>query len=167
MLTRLSLFGFILVAAFGYSSAQKELPALDSMAISPYGSHIRIEKYDKEKIEGELIAVDSASIYVLTDQTGTPGAIIVPADQVQHYEIFYARRRNYEWTIPVYSLSTISHGWWLIFSLPVNLIATIMITIGGKRAYRYTEYDISYDELKMFARFPQGIPEGVELQDIR
>ena len=41
------------------------------------------------------------------------------------------------------------------------------MSVGGEMAFTYTEKDMTYEELRMFARFPQGIPPNVDIKDIR
>ncbi len=79
------------------------------------------------------------------------------------------------------NLSTISHGLWLVFSLPFNLVATIPAAIAENNSYKLhwnglgwwqtettastkvpqKKHSVSLEQAKMYARFPQGIPEGI------
>jgi hypothetical protein len=39
--------------------------------------------------------------------------------------------------------------------------------VGGETAYTYSEKNMTFNSLKMFARFPQGIPVGIDLAAIK
>jgi hypothetical protein len=68
----------------------------------------------------------------------------------------YARPRHYAVTIPRYTLATIGHGAFLIFTAPVNLLTTIALTASGESAFSYTSQNITLDQLSMFCPLPAG-----------
>jgi hypothetical protein len=55
----------------------------------------------------------------------------------------------------------------MAYTAPINLIVTISITVSGETAFQYSDKNITYDILKMFARFPQGIPPNMDLASIK
>lgn len=62
---------------------------------------------------------------------------------------------------------SLTHGLLFLGSAPVNLIVTSVVTADGLLAYRYDHGDISFEELKMFARFPQGMPPNIDVSELR
>jgi|TARA_B110000902_G_scaffold36526_1_gene38548 hypothetical protein len=164
MKTNIALFGLLIVFLSSCSSP-RYLPSSDKIDVNEYGSYLKLHHKTASNIVGELIAIDSNKIIVLTEETKT--CMTVPVNEVKKFKLWYAKPKHYGWTIPVYTLATISHGWWLIFSAPVNLIVTISVTASGESAFTYSSKDMTYDKLKMFARFPQGIPPDIDLASIK
>lgn len=146
-------------------TSPRYLPSSDKIDVNEYGSYISITRKKTSNIDGELIAIDSNKIIVLTENTKK--CVTVPVNEVERFSLRYAKPKNYEWTIPVYTLSTITHGYYIILTAPVNLIVTISVTVAGKNAFKYSDKNMTYDKLKMFARFPQGIPTNIGIESIK
>jgi hypothetical protein len=117
-----------------------------------------------ERIDGELIAIDSNKIVVLSSTEKK--CLLVSVKEIKRFTLQYAQPKQYGWTIPVFLLSTISHGFFSIFTVPVNLIVTISSTSSGNSAFKYKSKSMNYQKLKMFARFPQGIPSNIPIESI-
>ncbi|MBE0663893.1 MAG: hypothetical protein IH597_15660 [Bacteroidales bacterium] len=143
----------------------KYLPSPDQLGVNEYGSYISLSMQDGPNLQGELIAIGNDSIIVL--EKSTRNCTSMPVSGIKRYSLYYAQPKNYGWAIPLYSLVTISHGWFLAISFPVNLIATTIIYSEGRNAYRYRANEISLESLKMFARFPEGIPAGIDVASIK
>lgn len=137
------------------------IPEAENIDVNPYGGYLEITNEAGQTAEGELIAIDNQHVTLLED-SGTPDETLrrIAVSNMYRYRLRYAQPVNYAWTIPLFSAFTITHGWFLVFTFPVNLITTIAVSVGGETAYRYTEKEISLQDLKMFARFPQGMPEN-------
>jgi hypothetical protein len=163
MKTNIALIGLLIVFLSSCSSP-KYLPSPDKIDVNEYGSYIELSYKTGSNIVGELIAIDNNEIIVLTEETRT--CVTVPVNEVKQFILKYAKPKNYTWTIPVYTLATISHGYFFIFSAPVNLSMTILAA-SGEIAFTYSDKDMTYDKLKMFARFPQGIPANIDLTRIK
>ena len=147
-------------------TSPRYLTSSDRIDVNEYGSHIKINHKTLSSIEGELIAIDSNNIVLLQETNMNKCTVFKTAD-IKKFKLRYAESKHYGWTIPVYTLATISHGLFLIFTAPLNLIVTIAVTVGGEKAFIYTDKNTTFEELKMFARFPQGIPPNVAIKDIR
>jgi hypothetical protein len=61
------------------------------------------------------------------------------------------------------TLSTISNGGFLIFTAPMWLIGGSLAVGGESRAPERKSPPLTWVELAPFARFPQGIPDGIAL----
>ena len=164
MKTNIALLGLFIVSLCSCSSS-KYLPSSDKIDVNEYGSYIKLSNKAASNIVGELIAIDTNKIIVLSEETKT--CMTVPVNEVKKFKLRYAKPKHYGWTIPVYTLATIGHGWFLILTAPVNLIVTISVTASGENAFTYNDKDMTYDKLKMFARFPQGIPPNIDLASIK
>lgn len=167
MKTKLTIFlaGLIFILC-GCTSALY-LPKPDAIGVNQYGSYINIRVTGSESIKGELLAVGYSDLYVLADTAGTKKVTIVPISQISKFKLLYATPKNYAWTIPVYVLATASHGFYLLFTAPANLLATVAITSSGFNAFTYNNQIITYEKLSKFARFPQGIPPNINIASIR
>ncbi|MFM7759089.1 MAG: hypothetical protein ACKO6J_09160 [Crocinitomicaceae bacterium] len=176
MKTNIALIG-LLIIFFSSCTSPRYLPSSDKIDVNEYGSYIKIIHktayniddeliaIDSNKIDGELIAIDSNKIVVLTEQSKK--CLTIPISEIKHFKLRYAKQKHYEWTIPVFTLATIAHGSFLKFTAPANLIVTISVTASGENAFKYSDKDMSYEKLRMFARFPQGIPSNIDLASIK
>jgi hypothetical protein len=68
--------------------------------------------------------------------------------------------------MPLLTLSNLSHGA-LLLTAPINLYATIAVSMSAKRDFQYSEKEMPLDKRPMFARFPQGIPPNVAPSQIK
>lgn len=159
------LFIGLLIFLFSSCTTPRYLPSSEQIDVNEYGSYIKITHKTASNIDGELIAIDSNEIVVLSEETKK--CVTVPVTEVKHFTLRYAKPKHYGWTIPVFTLATIGHGYFLIFTAPVNLIVTISVTASGEKAFTYSDKDMTYDKLKMFARFPQGTPPNIDLASIK
>jgi hypothetical protein len=164
MKTKIIISGLFAISISSCTSP-RYLPSSDKIDVNEYGSYIKIIHKTASNIDGELIAIDSNKIVVLTEETKK--CVTVPITDVQSFKLRYAKPKHYGWTIPVYTLATIGHGLFLIFTAPINLIVTISVTASGEIAFKYSDKNMTYDKLKMFARFPQGIPTNIDIASIK
>ena len=146
-------------------TSPRYLPSSDKIDINQNGSYINIIPKTTANIDGELIAIDSNKIVVLSEATNK--CMTVQINDVERFTLQYAEPKHYGWTIPVYTLATIGHGALLILTAPINLIVTASVTASGENAFQYSDKNMTYDKLKMFARFPQGIPPNIDLASIK
>ena len=146
-------------------TSPKYLPSSDKIDINEFGSYIELVRNTAPNIRGELIAIDTSKIVVLTEDANK--CVVVPVSEVKRFSLRYAKPKHYGWTIPVFTLFTATHGVGLLVTAPINLIVTISVTTSGENAFKYSDKNISYNELMMFARFPQGIPPNIDLANIK
>lgn len=141
------------------------LPTANEINASTHGSYIMVNHKNKGKVKGELISVDSHEMIVLRENDMK--CIELPLTGIRGFKLVYAEPRHYGWTIPLYTLATIAHGAFAVFTMPLNLIFTVALTTGAENAFTYKKDDITFEQLKMFSRFPQGIPPGIGLSEIK
>lgn len=163
-MNRIIVIACIIVFLSGGCSFPGYLPTTSSIGVNEFGSYISITRHSGKDLRGELIAVDSSNIFVLTDNPRQ--CVALPTSQMKAFSLRYAKGKAYGWTVPLYSLFTISHGWFLIITFPVNLITTLIVTNSGRKSFTYSEKDINIEYLSSFARFPQGIPPGIDIASI-
>jgi hypothetical protein len=109
-------------------------------------------------LEGELLAVEFDSVFVLTE---SGDVVAEPLSDVGRAVLaYYAPGKTglVLWSM-LGALSTISNGFYLIFTFPAWLIAGIAATRSQSRAPLYwIEDSQDWAAAKMLARFPTGLP---------
>jgi hypothetical protein len=164
MKTNIALIG-LLIIFFISCTSPSYLPSSDKIDVNEYGSYIKISHKTAPNIDGELIAIDSNKIVVLTEETKK--CITVSLSEVEHFSLRYAKSKDYGWTIPLFVVLPFFHGLFSIFSMPIHLIVTISVTASGEYVFKYSDKNITYEKLRMFARFPQGIPPNINIASIK
>ncbi|MEY4903003.1 MAG: hypothetical protein RLZZ292_818 [Bacteroidota bacterium] len=186
---------FVLLVPFIMSSCSTSipnyLPTIDNIDTNRFGSHIVLNCTEGYIQEGELIAIDSGAITILTGDynfqankemvretsDSTRQALksnqvhrfvkVVPLKEIERFSLQYAEGKKYGWTALFGLLLSASHGFLFVGSAPVNLVVIGIVASDSNNAFKYNNKTISYTKLRMFARFPQGIPPNVELNKIR
>ncbi|HHH53669.1 MAG TPA: hypothetical protein ENK91_08435 [Bacteroidetes bacterium] len=148
-------------------STPKYLPDMGNYWKGSHGAYIKVTKNDYSIVKGELIEAKNDNLRILTSKKDTTKLMNIEKKDIKRYWIKYAKSPQYGWTIPVYALSTISHGFFLVITLPVNLIATIAITSSSNKNSSFNQKHLAFSDLKMYARFPQGIPENIDPSQIK
>jgi len=143
----------------------KYLPSTEKIDVNPHGSYVRIFFKNNTEVSGELIAIDTSNIVVLTSHSKI--CVTVPVSAVKRFSLRYAKPKNHSWTIFAFTSFTVAHGYFLIYTAPLNFIVTSAVTLSGAQAYRYNHRNMTYDKMRMFARFPQGIPENIDMESIK
>ena len=155
----------LLLIIFTSCSTPGYLPTSSGIDVNEYGSYIKIIQKSASKIKGELIAIDNNRIVVLVEETKK--CMVISLNDVSHFKLRYAKPKHYGWTIPAFIVYPLIHGYYSIASIPIHLIVTISVTVSGESAFMYSDKNMTYEKLKMFARFPQGIPPNVDLASIK
>lgn len=141
------------------------VPELENLDVNKYGSYVEIEYNIESKLNGELISIDSNLLIVLEEKTNI--CQVVYTTEIKQFTLRYAKHEDYVWSVPLYTLMSLSHGYFLILTTPINLLTVMIVILQAQNAYIYTNKDMTYEKLKMFARFPQGIPPNIEISDIK
>jgi hypothetical protein len=115
--------------------------------------------------EGELLAIQADSIFILEH-----GACFgLPTGQVSEAKLMgYDANKGplAAWTL-FGTLSTASHGAFLIISAPVWVIAGTGATASQSRAPQTIVTPATWETARAYARFPQGLPEGLDRSSLR
>ena len=156
----ISALAFFLIV-FNTCTPPRYVPKTKDLDVNVYGSYIIIKPIKGSNVKGELLAVDTHRLVVLIDSGRQKKVSFFPLKKVKNFTLRYAQPKSYWWTVGAYTALCISHGIWALVSVPVNLIITGGIAIGATNEFKFHKDDIPYDSLKMFARFPEGIPPDV------
>jgi hypothetical protein len=120
---------------------------------------------EKRRSEGELIAVSADSVWLLNDSQG----LVVATATIKRGKLtaYAAQKGDLTTWVVLGTLSTLSNGGFLLFTAPMWIIGG-SITVGNEtRAPERKSPPLGWGELAPFARFPQGLPEGIELSALR
>jgi hypothetical protein len=139
------------------------LPPAAKAQAQAYGGWISLTCKKAEAVtlvEGELIAVSDDRVYVLADS----GLVDVPHESVVKATLAAYATGDGElagWSA-LGTVSTLSHGVYLVITAPIWIVAGIMAAGGESRAglRRYPEKPLA--SFRLYARFPQGLPTGLE-----
>ena len=147
------------------SAPNKWLPSFEETQTQAYGGWIEVthssdaSQAASSSAKGELIALSVDTVYILAETLQA-----IPKTQITKARLVIYDSEADElgvWTT-VGALSTLTHGYGLVLTLP------IWITSGGiassiQSRKPVIDYPKSiWDDFKPYARFPQGLPEGLD-----
>jgi hypothetical protein len=158
----------LLVILFGActSNPDPRSPSLKMMEREGFGSYIVITLRDGHAIEGELISVEPTVIRVLSlDRANAHPLTWVAVTDVRHAELYtYESEGGLGVWGTLGALSTISHGAFLAISAPIWAIVSGVVA-ANEASHIQLEYPkTSWTEIAKWARFPQGMPPGLDLE---
>jgi hypothetical protein len=139
------------------------LPKPTEAQAAAYGGWIELtyDEPEKRHTDGELIAVSADSVWVLSGNQG----LVIPTAAVRGGKLTaYAAQKGglTAWAV-LGTISTISNGGFLIFTAPMWIVGGSLAVGGESRAPERKNPPLTWVELAPFARFPQGLPAGIEL----
>ncbi|HTK82689.1 MAG TPA: hypothetical protein VL633_10385 [Bacteroidota bacterium] len=139
------------------------LPNAEDVQQNVYGGWITAEIDSSnitKKVSGELLAVEQDSVYILTYSGLRPMyRNDIARAKVAFFEGDYGGMRA--WTL-VGTLSTLSHGFYLLISAPLWILAGT-VAVSAATHDQLIEYPRhSWNEMKKYSRFPQGFPAAID-----
>lgn len=140
--------------------------SMSAVHTDAHGGFVVVRVGGQVNHQGELIAVGPEGVWVLARQR----LILTPHEQVSGLDL-YAYDVSIAGTTGLGllgTLSTISHGFFLVFSAPIWLVTTIATSASQSRsAYEWYAGDgDDWSELMKWARFPQGMPPGLTAEQL-
>lgn len=179
-MSRFGLFilgGLLLAFHAGCTASQEmrsanRLPMHSEVQRSPKGALAVVYQGYGLKVVGELIAVDSKRVYVLSPYTGSTGATQayqldrIKRSEIEKLHIIYAKNNTKQLRnmATVAYASLFSHLVWSFLTVPANILFVNGILETDLGEYRL---EVPLDEAARFARFPQGLPEGETWETFR
>ncbi|MBM4184429.1 MAG: hypothetical protein FJ207_09400 [Gemmatimonadetes bacterium] len=167
------LFAVLAVLASGACSAgttapRRFLPSPQEAQTEAYGAWVDFTYAVGDSVgrfQGEFIAVSADSLWAVS---GTRG-LVVPHAALRSGRLAYFNSSpgSVGGLAFLGTLSTISNGAYLIFTAPMWMIGGAAAAGSQARLARRDMTPLSGPQLSTYARFPQGLPEGVELADLR
>ncbi|HET9707435.1 MAG TPA: hypothetical protein VFP39_03935 [Gemmatimonadales bacterium] len=157
------------VACAGNPAPDGFLPSPADATHDVYGGWIEVTVAagrQDSTIAGELIAARADTVWVLPD-SGRIAA--VSTSTVKQARV--ARYRSEAGAIAGFTalgvVSTISNGFLLGITAPLWIITGIVASSNESRAPLRGVPPLPWAELAAYARFPQGLPPGIDLAEIR
>lgn len=158
---------FLSALFFGCAAQHSPHGWLDSphdIQTGTYGGWLRLETKTTMKISGELIAISSDSIFVANE---TLHAFSLSDIESARLEAYDAEIEHIGGWLILGSVSSISNGILILFTGPMWILGggTATILRSYEPIFEYPDYD--WSSLQMFARFPQGLPPGINRRYIK
>ncbi|OZC02180.1 hypothetical protein [Rubricoccus marinus] len=151
------------------SSPRGVIPQSSELAAYPMGAWIGLETRDRVAIQGELLAVDEESVHVLT----TENEYLVLAKPFV-YKARVEAYRNEGWKgtsawAGVGAASTLTHGFFLVFTAPAWALGGMLTSIAesNRGFYDLRDAEVGWRDVAPYARFPAGMPEGLDTSRLR
>lgn len=154
---------FIFVSLLSCTTA-KFIPKNNDVHQTTFGSYIDIRTIENKKIRGEIIAVDEDQITVLDMKFEI---VEVNKSKIKKYQIIVLENNRYILPSVLLQALTLSHGFFSLLTFPITGVNILIINITAINAFKFNSKEIPYENLFLFARFPQGIPEEIELDQIK
>ena len=156
--------GLALVACAGNTAPAGFLVTPRRAQTEAYGGWAELVVSGGARVDGELIAVTADSVWVL----GT-ASVVVPVANVRQGKLTTVQSEvgNVAGATGLGVVSTISNGILLVFTMPLWII--VGTAAGSSQSYAPERRvpPLHWAELNGFARFPQGLPDGVSLASLR
>ncbi len=157
--------GLALVACAGNTAPAGFLVTPRLAQTEAYGGWVELLVTGGARVDGELIAVTADSVWVL----GRTAVTVVPVASVRQGKLTTTNAEvgNIAGATGLGVVSTISNGLLLIFTAPLWII--VGTAAGSSQSYAPERRvpPLHWAELNGFARFPQGLPDGVSLASLR
>ena len=118
----------------------------------------------KRIVEGELIAVTEESVYVASN-TGI-SRIDIELIESARLVAYDSNAHLYGVGVLLGIISTLSHGFFLVLSVPIWILAGSLIARGHSKKPILEFPQNKWNELNVYARFPQGLPPSMDLQKL-
>ena len=151
----------------GNSAPKGWLPKPAVAQTGAYGGwlELRYDTLTPQRVDGELIAVSADSVWVLSKDQ----ALVIPTADVMAGKLtaYAAQKGALATWATLGTLSTLSNGLFLIFTAPMWIIGGSLSVGNETRAPVRKSPPLTWGELAPFARFPQGMPEGMDLSSLK
>lgn len=129
------------------------------LTLAPAGGH-------EGTVAGELLAATADTVWIIPD---SGRAVAIATSTVQKGRL--ARYRSDAGLVAGYSalgvLSTLSNGYILVFTAPAWIITGIVASSSESKSVLRDTPPLAWADLAEYARFPQGLPPGIDLAEIR
>ncbi len=135
------------------------------------GLHFACSLDGKTEIIGEIIAVDSSTIKLLP--INGDGLMTISKDEIEKGDVIVALTSDNPQKIKTWStivnFMPLAHGYFAVFTLPITLVSTIPMSYDAAKGVYRVNYpkNVNWEDMSKFARFPQGIPDAVDIKSIK
>lgn len=137
------------------------------------GLILKVDLDEDTQVLGEIIEVNNEAITILTLNQDKATIITVLKKDIHSADIVISSTSDNPKGLGTWAglinLTTLYHGYFMVLSVPINLGTTIFISRDaaiGTYSMKYPE-NVSWEQISKFARFPQGIPEHIDIKQIK
>jgi len=150
----------------------KELPLHNQVQTSSRGAMVIVEGFSYEKTIGELIAIDAERVYILQGNSASgipdkPRTLKrIKRSEIAQMDLIFARNPEGVQGMSTLAYITLpSHLLYAFLTVPFNILWVKSTVRFDRGAFRLN--DITAEEAKKFARFPQGLPAGTTFEELK
>ncbi len=115
---------------------------------------------------GEMIALEGDSLILLTRQ----GIVYLKKDEIKFLQAKVSATSSSTELTGAWGgliwLWSFGHGMLASIALPINTVGALSVSPVNYYEIRYPG-TVSWEELKLYSRFPQGLPEGCDVNSLR
>lgn len=171
--TRKNISTFIGILLILSCSSPKHLPKPKDFKYHVKGLHMELVTNNDVTILGEIIEAKSDSVKILPLQINKRSITTISKNDIKKADVIISLTSDDPKKISTWggllNITSIGHGFFGLFTLPINLLATSSMSNSAAKGNYRMKYpnDVSWEMLKKFARFPQGIPSHIKLEDIQ
>ncbi|MBA3649458.1 MAG: hypothetical protein H0W62_13055 [Chitinophagales bacterium] len=145
-------------------SLSKTKPAILPEKVTGTVAIVYLENKKKRPLRGELIAVTNQEIILNCEQ----GLTKMPLDSCSHIKLLISKAVNNRSALTAWAVAlpftTVIHGLISAYTFPLNVIVVVPTIVAINSNYKALYPDqMSKEVLAIFARFPQGMPEGFKI----
>ncbi len=171
-LVRVAAGALVLLAGCVMHSAPVPMPSAAVAATEAFGGWVTIRTADdgrdraRSEVAGELIAVHPDSVFVMTDS----GLVGMTRSRARKATLFAYDSRAGDLAAWGFAgtLLALSNGYFFVLTAPVWIITTSVVTTHQSNAAMVqTSNSAGWDQLKLYARFPQGIPPALDRSTLK
>lgn len=135
------------------------LASPDEVPMDVYGGWIEVERMEGQGLDGELLAVENDSLYIMVADSVFR---VLSKDNIVSAKLtaYNMQQGIGAGTVFLGALSGVSHGFYGIITIPAwTILGSIIVNGHTKEAQRYYPSKATWGELNLFARYPQGMPD--------
>ncbi len=161
----ISVVSIVIVACF----PNTYLPKPNEINNFTKGMWMECQLSDRSRIKGELLALNDMQIYImpLSGEVQT-----VERQNIKSVVLNVSLTTNNPEKLrggPFIPLLALSHGWFLIFTLPINILIVAPTMQAQRRGAYIVEYpkSVTWEQMAKFSRFPQGVPNGIDIYSLK
>jgi hypothetical protein len=156
----------MLAACTANPAPNRWLPTPMTAASDPWGAYIvvtlrdTITRKDTVMVRGEFLAVDRDTVFVLPMDSIVRRVPVrgVAKAQVAWYD---SEMEKLGWWTLLGTVSSLSHGFGLVFTMPLWIISGTASAASESRAPLLDVTRVGWDSVRPYARYPAGVPAAL------
>lgn len=158
----------LLISCISVKAPQGSVPSRKDLHRDAFGGYITLAMSDMDTtwfVSGELIAVGTDSIVV--NPAGF--ATLFPISAIDSARIIFFNTNADEFSAwsGLLILGTLSNGGYALITLPLATVTGIVTSTQEAKRINYLDYpEKNWNEIRKYARFPQGLPPGIRLDEL-